>query len=299
MAEAAHLAQPRRVALLGVFVNGGLALVKLLAGVFGNSFALVADAAESLVDILGSLVVWGGLRYGDRPPDAEHPFGHGKAEALAALSVGVLIVVTGFGIAAEAVRQILTPHTLPAAFTLVVLLVVVAVKETMFRVARRSARLAGGAAGHADAWHHRSDAITSLFALLGITVAVLGGERYAVADDVAALAASGVIVLNGVLLLREPLAELMDRHAEEVAAAVRAVAVQTPDVRGVEQCVARRSGRFFHAVLHVEVDPAMSVADSHRLTGIIKARIRAGRPNIASVLIHIEPHEPTVRGDDA
>lgn len=266
--------------------------MKLTAGVLGHSFALVADAAESLIDIIGSAVIWGALRYGGRPPDEEHPFGHGKAEALAALAVACMVVVAGIGIAVEAIRQILSPHRGPAPFTLFVLIGVVIVKEALFHITRRAARAARSSAGQADAWHHRADAITSLFALVGIAVALIGGPEFALADDIAALAASGVIVLNGLRLMGEPLAELLDRHAPDVAESVRARTHEVEGVKAIERCEVRRSGRGYRVVMHVEVDPLMTVADSHRLTGIIKAGVRAALPEIDTVLVHIEPFDP-------
>lgn len=281
---------PEKVALLGVVINAALALIKLLAGLLGHSFALVADAAESLADIAGSVVIWGALRYGRRPPDDDHPFGHGKMEALAALAVSLLIVVVGIGIAAEAVRQILTPHPSPRAFTLGVLVVVVTVKEFMFRRARRAARATGSSAGHADAWHHRSDAITSLLAFFGIGIALLGGPDWAQADDWAALLASLVIMGNGVALMRRPIAELTDRHAPEVAGLAAKEALAVEGILAIERCEARQSGRGYRVVMHAEVDPQMTVADSHRLTGVVKCRVRERFPEIDSVLIHIEPH---------
>ena len=285
-----HREAPEQVALLGVVVNAALALVKLLAGLFGHSFALVADAVESLVDIAGSAVIWGALRYGGRPADEDHPFGHGKMEALAAMAVAMLVVIAGLGIAAEAVRQILTPHAYPRAFTLAVLVVVVGVKEFMYQKARRAAKRAGSSAGHADAWHHRSDAITSMFAFFGILIALVGGPAWAPADDWAALLASCVIVCNGVVLMRRPIAELTDKHAPEVAELASAEALAVDGIEAIERCEARQSGRGYRVVMHAEVDPGMTVAESHRLTGLVKHRIRERSPEIDSVLIHIEPH---------
>ncbi len=275
-----------------MLVNAALAVLKLVTGIVGNSFALVADAVESLVDLAGSFVVWGALRYGARPADEDHPFGHGKIEALAALCVALLVIAAGIGIAAAGFRGLTSPQEVPARFTLVVLVLVVAAKEIMFRVTRRSARLAGSSLGHADAWHHRSDAITSLTAFGGIVIALVGGPDWARADEAAAIVAAAIIVGNGVRLVREPLADLMDAHAPEVAAAVRAAALAVPGVEDIERCETRRSGRGYRVVLHAEVDPEMSVAASHRITGIVKERIRAEHPEVDSVLVHVEPHEP-------
>ncbi len=281
---------PERVAFAGIVVSAALAIVKLTAGLVGHSFALVADAVESMVDIAGSALVWGAFRYGGRPADAEHPFGHGKIEALAGLLAALLVLAAAVGIAVESVRQIVTPHRSPAPFTLAVLVVVVLVKEVMFRVARRAARGSGSSAGHADAWHHRSDAITSAFAFVGISLALFGGPDWAPADDWAALAASAVILVNGLRIARLPFEELMDRHAPEVSGAATRVAMTLPEIRRVEWCAARRSGRGYRVVMHAEVDPEMTVEVSHRLTGVLKERVRAAHPEIDSVLVHIEPY---------
>jgi cation diffusion facilitator family transporter len=266
--------------------------VKFVAGIVGHSFALVADAVESLVDVAGSAMVWSAMRYGDKPADAEHPFGHGKAEALAGLAVAVLVVGAGIGIAIESVRQIVTPHTSPRPFTLAVLVAVIVVKELLARAADRAARSAGGSsAGSADAWHHRSDAITSAFALVGITVALAGGADWAGADDVAALLASGVILFNGVRIARGPWDEILDRHCPEIADDAVRIALLDPDVKDVERCEARRSGRGYRIVMHVEVDGAMTVEASHKITGRLKETLRTTRQEIDTVLIHIEPHD--------
>ena len=288
--DSARLA-PERLALLGIVVNALLAAGKLTAGVFGQSFALVADAVESLVDIAGSVVVWSAMRYGSKPADAEHPFGHGKIEPMAAMAVAMVIVLVGIWVAIESVRQIITPHSVPRPYTLIVLVVVIVVKESLARVADRAAKRAKSSAGAADAWHHRSDAITSAFAFVGIAVALIGGPEFARADDIAALLASGVIVLNGFLLAREPYHELLDRHSPEIAGEVAYIAMDVPGVLGVEQCDARQSGRGYRVVMHVEVDPAMTVAEAHAITGRIKAEVRSQRADIDSVLIHVEPHE--------
>lgn len=280
---------PESLALTGLIINALLAAGKALAGILGNSFAMVADAAESMVDIAGSLVIWGALRYGGRPPDETHPFGHGKAEALGALTVALIVAIVGVFVAVHAVHGIRTPQPVPAPWTLIVIVGVVAIKETMFRVARRAARHAGSNAGLADAWHHRSDAITSLAAFIGIAIAVIGGPKYAAADDWAALAAAGVILINAWLIAREPFHELLDRSLDDVAERCTQIALTVPGVRGIERCNARQSGRAYRVTMHAEVDPAMSVADAHTLTGKVKAAVREQIPRVESLLIHVEP----------
>lgn len=281
-----------RLALLGLVVNIALAGVKLIAGFLGHSGALIADGIESLADILGSVVIWGGLHISARPADADHPYGHGKAEALAALAVAALIVSAAVWIAVESIHQIRTPHQTPAAFTLAVLLAVVVIKEVLFRLARRAAREARSDAGHADAGHHRSDAITSAAAFVGITIALIGGPGYEVADDWAALLASAVILYNGVKLGINPVRELLDTEQPAIAAEALRTAAAVPGVANVQKAVARKHGPAFWVDMHVRVDPQMSVFDAHALSHRVKDAVRAAEPAIRDVLIHIEPAGP-------
>lgn len=285
-------ASPERAALLGIGLNAILAAVKFVTGILGHSFALVADSIESMADIVGSLVVWRAFRFGARPPDESHPFGHGKAESLAAMAVALLVMAAGAGVGIEAVRGMTVPQHMPAPFTLGVLAAVIVLKETMFRVARRAAAPTASSAGFADAWHHRSDAVTSAAAFIGITVAIVGGQAFISADRWAALVASVVIIVNGVLLLRAPLSELMDAASPEIAAQCSAIVLGIEGIRAIEQCEARKSGRVYRVIMHAEVDPSMSVGEAHALTGKAKAVLRERMPLVASLLIHIEPHQP-------
>jgi len=242
-----------------------------------------------MADIFGSIVVWGGIRIAQQPPDANHPYGHGKAEALAALVVTMMLMGAAVGISIAAVREIVMPHHAPAAYTLWVLLGVVAVKETLYRIGRRTAKRSGSSAVLADAWHHRSDAITSLAAGVGISIALLGGEGYEPADDWAALVASAVILVNAARLMRPPLRELMDAEPTEVTERARAIASAVQGVVDVEKVLARKSGTRHWVDMHVEVDPTMSVHDAHELAHTVKDAVRAAMPSVEDVLIHIEP----------
>jgi len=282
-----------RVSLVAIAINAVLATVKLVAGLLGNSYALTADAIESFADIGSSALVWGGLTISARPPDQNHPYGHGKAEALAALVVALMLFGAGVGIAVQAIREIVTPHNVPAAFTLYVLVAVVAVKETMYRMASAVGGRLGSTAVLADAWHHRSDAITSLVAGVGIAIAVCGGPGYAPADDWAALAASGVIFYNGGRFVRRAVDELMDiRPAEDVLAGAGRVARGVPGIDAVEKILARKMGTTYLLDMHVEVDASMSVRDAHTLAHRVKDAIRGSNPRIADVLVHVEPNSP-------
>jgi len=282
----------RRLALAGLVANIALAAAKLIAGVFGHSYALIADAIESLSDIVGSVVVWGGLHISAKPADEDHPYGHGKAEALAGFAVAIMVGFAGVGIGAQSIRKVLNPDDPPHAWTLIVLLVVVIVKEVFFRLGRRTAARTGSVAIESDAWHHRSDAITSLAAFAGISCAILGGDTFKSADAWAALLASGVILFNAWRLIRRPLSELMDEVPIELVVKARAVAERIDGVIDVHKVAGRKSGTVFWLDMHVRVDPAMSVFDAHALVHRVKDAIRRDVPRVNDVLIHVEPWDP-------
>ena len=282
-----------QISVVGLFVNSGLGVIKLLGGLLGNSAALIADAVESLSDVVSSLVVWSGLRIAQQPPDENHPYGHGRAESLAALVVAVLLFGAGIGIAIEAVSGITHPNEVPAAFTLWVLLGVIVVKEVMFQVVSKAARETGSSLVMADAWHHRSDALTSLAAAVGISIALIGGESYAAADEWAALVAAGTILVNAARFLITPLNELMDRKPPEIIAQVRRIAEQVPGVAGVEKTFARKSGLQYLVDMHIEVDREMPVWKAHNLGHEVKDEICKAAPGVRDVLVHIEPFGTT------
>ena len=282
-----------RLALLGVAVNFLLALVKIVSGVLGNCYALIADGIESTLDIFGSLAIWVGLKVAAEPPDDEHPYGHGKAEPLASVVVAFAVILAAIGLAVESVREIITPHHAPAPFTLAVLVAVIVVKETLFRKVSAAAGQTGSSAVKTDAWHHRSDAITSAGAFVGISIAILGGPGWEQADDWAALFTCGIIGFNGWRLLRPALLEIMDTAPpKELEAAVRAVAAGVPGVVDVEKCRLRKMGIEFYVDIHIGVDAALTVRDGHRIAHEVKDAIRAANPAAADVLVHIEPIEP-------
>lgn len=268
-----------------------LAAVKIAAGLAGHSYALIADGAESILDIFSSLLVIAGLRIASRPPDANHPFGHGKAESLAAVAVATLLLLVAVGLAVQSVREIVTPHRTPAPFTLVVLVAVVVVKELVFRLLSRKGRELGSTSLRADAWHHRSDALTSAAAFVGISIALAGGPAYAGADDWAALAACGVIAWNGARILRDAAGEIMDAAApDDVLTALVARARAVHGVADVETCVARKSGPGWLVDLHVEVDGALTVTEGHAIAHRVKdALLDGGEPRVLDTIVHVEP----------
>ena len=290
-----------RSAQLGILVNAVLATTKLVAGLVGNSYALVADAIESTVDIFTSLVVWGGLRVASREPDESHPFGYGKAESLAAATVALTILGAAVAIAFAAISEIRTPHHAPAPWTLVVLVAVILVKAILSRRVEGVGREIGSSAVKADAAHHLSDAITSAAAFVGISVALWGGPGWESADDWAALFAAGVIAFNGLSLLRQPVNDLMDAMPDaSVVARVRRAAEEVPGVLHTEKLAIRRTGLLYRATIHVQADPTMTLHDAHILSGMVKSAIRSTIPEVQSVLVHMEPYhgQVTTRGGE-
>ena len=284
-----------RLALLGVAVNFLLALVKIAAGIVGHCYALIADGIESTLDIFGSLAIWFGLKVASEPPDDEHPYGHGKAEPLAAAIVAFAVILAAIGLAVESVREIITPHHSPAPFTLGVLVVVIVVKETLFRRVARAAESLGSSAVKTDAWHHRSDAITSGGAFIGISIALIGGPGWEPADDWAALFTCGIIGFNGWQLLKPALLEIMDTAPpKELETSVRQIAGMVPGVVEVEKCRLRKMGVEFYVDIHIGVAATLTVREGHVIAHAVKDAIRAANPAAADVLVHIEPVEPVV-----
>jgi len=281
-----------RVALFGMIVNSIFAIAKILGGFFGHAYVLIADGIESGLDVAGSFVIWSGLKVAARPPDASHPYGHGKAEPIAAMIVAVGVVAAAVGLAIQSVREIFLPHHAPAPYTLVILVVVIMIKETLFRYVNRIGRDIDSTAVQTDAWHHRSDALTSAAAFIGISVALIGGRRWQSADDWAAIFACAVIATNGIRLLRPAFYEIMDTAPRKIVNSVCSVASSVPGVIDVENCRARKMGLDFYVDLHVGVNGNISVHEGHEIAHRVKAAIQQSNSRVADVLVHIEPAQP-------
>ena len=287
---ASNLQTGARVALFGMIVNLVFAAVKILGGILGNAYVLIADGIESTLDIVGSFIIWSGLKIAARPPDETHPYGHGKAEPIAAVIVALFVLAAAAGLAVESVREILTPHHGPAPFTLWILIVVIVVKEIMYRYVNRIGRHVESTAVQTDAWHHRSDALTSTAAFIGISVALIGGEGWQSADDWAALFACAVIAANGVRLLQPAFYEIMDTAPRgEIVDLVRKAAASVPGVIEIDKSFVRKMGISFYVDLHVKVDGKISVREGHHIAHEVKRAIQQTDPRIADVLVHIEP----------
>ncbi len=284
-----------RAAQAGILINAALAGIKLVAGIVGNTYALVADAVESGADVFASLLVWGGLAVAAQPADDDHPYGHGKAEALAAAAVSLMLLGAAIAIAIEAAKEIRTPHLVPAPWTLVVLVAVVIVKWILSRRVHAVGASLDSTAVKADAAHHLSDAITSAAAFIGISLALIGsrvagGSGWEAADDWAALLASGVIAFNGVSMMRAALHDLMDRMPpDNVVEPIRQAARAVPGVRAIEKLHVRKAGASYQVTLHAQTDGDMSLDAAHVLSGRVKSAIRHSAPHVSNVLVHMEP----------
>jgi cation diffusion facilitator family transporter len=272
--------------------NTCLAIVKGLAGFFGNSYALIADAIESTTDIFASLLVLFGIKYSNKPADENHPYGHGRAEPLITFLVVGFLITTATIIAYESIYNIQTPHELPKKWTLIVLAIIILWKEYSFRLVMKRSKEANSSSLRADAWHHRSDAITSVAALVGISIALFLGKGYEAADDWAALFASGFIMYNSYKIFRPALGEIMDEHLyDDLIDEIRKVSIQVEGVLDTEKCFIRKAGMKYHVDLHATVDANLTVKEGHDIAHLLKDTLRKEIPELGHVLIHIEPNE--------
>ena len=297
---AGAVGKAKKTSLLGVFANFALAVVKLVAGWAGHSFALVADGVDSLADVWGSVVVYFGLRLAAKAPDARHPYGHGKAEPLAAATVAVSLVISAVAIILGSIHRIRTPHPPPASYTLAILAGTFLIKELLFRYIRRIGRSIESLAVRSDAWRHRSDAVVSAFAFVGISIALLGGPRWVSADPWAAVAAAAVISLHGFMQIRPAILELADMAPQpSMETRVRKLASGLPGVIGLDKCHVRKMGLSFYCDLQVIVKGDMTVREGHRIAHEVEDEILRKVPQIIEVLVHVEPEEELSRSPSA
>ena len=281
-----------RTTYFSIVGNAGLAIIKGLAGFFGNSYALIADAIESTADIFSSFLVLFGLKYASRPADKNHPYGHGRAEPLITFLVVGFLITSATIIAYESIKNIGTPHELPKIWTLFVLIPLIIWKEISFQLVIQKAKETNSSSLKADAWHHRSDAITSIAALIGISIALYFGNGYETADDWAALFASGFILYNSYKIFRPALGEIMDEHLyDDLVADIRKVSLSCAGVVATEKCFVRKAGMKYHVELHAIVQADITVKYGHEIAHNLKDTLLNDIPQLGHVLIHIEPTE--------
>ena len=272
--------------------NATLAAIKGLAGFFGNSYALTADAIESTTDIFSSLLVLFGIKYSNKPADENHPYGHGRAEPLVTFLVVGFLITSATIIAYESINNIGTPHELPKPWTLIVLGIIIIWKEYSFRLVMKRSKESNSSSLKADAWHHRSDAITSVAAFVGISIALILGKGYESADDWAALFAAGFILYNSYKIFRPALGEIMDEHLyDELIIEIRKVSLQVDGIVYTEKCFIRKAGMKYHVDLHAVVNGNITVKEGHYISHLLKDTLRKEIPELGQVLIHIEPSD--------
>ena len=271
--------------------NAALAIIKWVAGFFGNSYALIADAIESTTDIFSSLLVLFGIKYSNKPADKNHPYGHGRAETLVTFLVVGFLITSATIIAYESILNIGTPHPLPKPFTLFVLGAIIIWKEISFRIVIKKSKETNSTSLKADAWHHRSDAITSVAAFIGISIALFFGKGYESADDWAALFAAGFIAYNSYLIFRPALGEMMDEHLyDDLVDNIRIVSQKVEGVINTEKCFIRKAGMKYQVDLHASVDANISVKQGHDIAHKLSDKLRNEIPELGHILIHIEPY---------
>ncbi len=279
-----------RTTIIGIVVSICLAIIKIITGILGNSYALIADGIESTTDVFTSIVVVTGLRIAQLPPDDKHPYGHGKAEPFAGLVVSLALLIAALIIIVQSIREIITPHHAPASFTLIVLFLVVVTKEILFRSILKVGDQYGSVAVTNDAWHHRSDAITSAAAFVGISIALIGGDGYESADDFAALFASVIIIYNAFRLMKPALDEIMDATPTQLLKEeIIKVANSVDGVIASEKCLIRKMGFDYFIDIHIIVDGNLSVYDGHDISHKVKDKLSDTFSQINNVLVHIEP----------
>ncbi|NNK89697.1 MAG: cation transporter [Saprospiraceae bacterium] len=278
--------------LISIFSNILLALIKAISGVLGHSYALIADAIESTTDIFSSILVLLGLKYASKPPDKNHPYGHGKIEPLITFMVVIFLITSAIIISYQSIQNIRTPHQGPASWTLIVLGIIIIWKELSYRFIIRKSIETNSTSLRAEAWHHRSDAITSVSAFVGITIAVIFGKGYEAADDWAALIAAAFILYNSYLIFRPALGEIMDEHLyDNLIEDIRQISNTVEGVIATEKCFIRKTGMKYHVDLHAIVNGDITVREGHDIAHVLKDTLKSQIATIENILIHIEPSD--------
>jgi cation diffusion facilitator family transporter len=281
----------RNAALASVFISAGLAVAKILVGMKANSTAVVSDGLESASDVLASGLVLFGLFMAAKPPDAEHPYGHGRLETLSALAVGMILSAMGVLIAVESAQRALRPHEPPQTFGMWPVAVSIVAKAALYAVKRHYGNQLGSASLAADAWNDAMDTLSGAVALVGVALEANFGRQFGPADDIGGCIVGLIIIFLGIHIVRETTSQLMDTMPDTSKLdAIREAAMRVPGALGIEKLYARKTGLQYHVDLHLEVDPQMTVAASHGIATTVRAAVRHDLPWVADVLVHVEPH---------
>jgi len=275
-----------------ILTNTTLAIIKGVTGYFGNSYALIADAIESTADIFSSFLVLLGLKYASKPADKNHPYGHGRVEPLMTFLVVGFLITSATIIAYESIENIQTPHNTPKPYTLIILGAIIIWKEISYRLITKKNIEINSSSLKAEAWHHRSDAITSVAAFIGISIALILGKGYESADDWAALFASAFIFYNSYLIFRPALGEIMDEHLyDDLIVKIRELSVRVEGIIDTEKILIRKAGMKYHVDLHATVYADITVKHGHEIAHKLIKTLHQEIPELGQILIHIEPNE--------
>ncbi len=280
----------QKVALAGMIVSSGLAVVKIVTGLFAGSTSVVADGLESAGDVLASGFVFLGLTLAAKPADSDHPYGHGRAETLTGLLVGLMLAAAGIAISFHAIRMVGEPSLPPAAYAVWPLMGSIAVKAVLSGVKYRIGKTIGSAALAADAWNDAVDIVSGLAALAAVSLTLYDPQRFLAADHYGGFVVGVIVIFTGLRVARDTGLQLMDTMPDaRMMRTIRDVAQKVSGVEGVEKCFARKTGLQYHVDLHLEVDPDISVRSSHDIAERVRQRIRQDVNWVADVLVHVEP----------
>lgn len=283
----------RRVAVTSMLVNGGLAIAKIATGIVGNSSAVVSDGVESGADVLASGLVFVGLVIAAKPPDEQHPYGHGRVETLSALVVGLMLVISGSLISARSLEHAWEPQPVPAAYALWPVAASIVIKSVLSFTKRRYSRKLRSSALEADAWNDTVDILSGATAFVGLGLTLLNPVRFAAADHIGGSLVGLIVIFLGVRVVRDTTLQLMDTMPDAQSMdRIRNVALSVPGARGIEKCYARKTGLQWHVDLHLEVDPELSVYESHEIATQVRIKVKETLDWVADVLVHVEPYQP-------
>ena len=284
-----------RTALISSFCNVIVAIGKIVFGILGNSFALIADGVESTLDIISSIIVWGGLKIAAEPADDNHPYGHGKAESLAGVIVSTILISAGLGIGYNGIARILSPDLMaPKAFTLYVFIIVIIIKEILYQYTIKVSKLINSTSMKAEAWHHRTDAITTVMALIGVFIAI--NTSYKIADGLAGVLCGCIIIFNGSRILYASSNEVMDTVAsDEIYDKIKNITLTHAEIKNIDNCRIRKSGLQYLLDIEIQVDPTITVMAGHKIAHELEDILLQDKNlNIIDIIIHVEPFIPEI-----
>lgn len=280
-----------KLAVVGVAGNIALSLFKLLAGIFGNSAAMVSDSVHSLSDVFATAIAWIGVRISSKSADDSHPYGHERFECLASLVLGVILIATGLGIGWSSINSIITGAYLsaeaPTMLALVAAIVGIGSKEAMFWYTRHWAQVMNSSAFMADAWHHRSDAISCIGALLGILGSMAG---FAICDPLASVAICAIILKVAYDVLRDAVDKMVDTPCDaEFEASVREQIATEPGVVRVDALRTRQFGNKAYVDAEIAVDGSLTLTQAHDIAEAVHASVERAFPTVKHIMIHENP----------